>query len=85
LDPRQLIRHAAQNEEYFVTDHCLQEMDKDGLSLAQIESVMLTGGIRKRDPRRGRYTLVDSGIMICVEIARSSKQIAVITAGRERR
>ena len=43
MDPRELIRDAADNEEYTATEHCLVEMDKDGISIGQVEHVMKKG------------------------------------------
>lgn len=84
MDPRELIKQAAEEQSYFVTAHCLQEMDRDGLSLEQIEHAMLLGVVRKRNARRGRHTLVDGDTMICVEVASMDGPVTVVTAGRER-
>ena len=84
MDPRELIRQAAEEQSYFVTAHCLQEMDRDGLSLGQIEHAMLLGAVRKRNARSRRYTLVDGDVMTCVEVASPYEPVTVVTAGRER-
>ncbi|WP_338836000.1 DUF4258 domain-containing protein [Neomoorella thermoacetica] len=84
MNPRDIIREAASEEAYEFTSHCLEEMDKDGLSAGQVEWVMQHGKICKTDRRRNRYTLKGGDLMVCVEVL-FNKQVTVITAGRERR
>lgn len=84
MDPRNIIREAATEEAYEVTDHCLVEMDKDGISIEQVEWVMQHGQLCKVDRKRNRYTLKAKSIMISVEVV-AKKYVTVITAGRERR
>ncbi len=84
MDPRDIIREAATEEAYEITEHCLEEMDKDGISIEQVEWVMQHGQLCKVDRRRNRYTLKGRGIMISVEVA-YMKYVTVITAGRERK
>lgn len=81
MDPRKIIRDAADNDEYTVTEHCLAEMDKDGISIGQSEHVMKEGKIVKRNPRNNRYTLKKEDIMICAEIDHNNC-VTIITAGR---
>ncbi len=84
MDPRNIIREAANGEAYEITEHCLEEMDKDGISIEQVEWVMQYGQLCKVDRKRNRYTLKARGIMISVEVT-SMKYVTIITAGRERR
>jgi len=84
VNPRDIIKEAAIEEAYELTPHCLEEMDKDGISIDQVEWVMQYGTICKIDRKRGRYTLKGRGLMVCVELV-CNKYLTVITAGRERR
>ncbi|NSW84442.1 MAG: DUF4258 domain-containing protein [Syntrophothermus sp.] len=84
MDPRNIIREAATEEAYEITTHCLEEMDKDGISIEQVEWVMQHGQLCKVDRKRNRYTLKARGIMISVEVI-AKKYVTIITAGRERR
>ena len=84
MDPRQFIKRAAEDETYFVSAHCLEEMDKDSLSPEQVERVMVKGAILKQNVRRGRYTLGYDDIMISVEIASVGGAVKVVTAGRQK-
>ena len=87
MDVRDIIKALARNQEYDLTDHCLDEMDKDGLSIEQVEYVMLKGTIVKRCRETNRYTLKNQGIMISVELSDSGEDYfaTVVTAGKERR
>jgi len=40
VNPRDIIREAASEEAYEFTSHCLEEMDKDGISAGQVECRM---------------------------------------------
>ncbi|HHW40916.1 MAG TPA: DUF4258 domain-containing protein [Syntrophomonadaceae bacterium] len=84
MNPRQIIKESAIRESYDLTDHCLTEMDKDGISIDQIEDVMKNGTCVKVNRRLNRYTIKKKGIMICVEI-NCNQWVTVVTAGRERR
>ncbi len=83
----QVIRKLAADGDYEVTSHCLLEMDKDSISLEQIEDIILYGKIAKRNPRQDRYTFKWKTIMCCIEILRNGNDfyMTIITAGRERR
>ena len=83
MDPRRIIRDAAEKEEYTVCDHCLEEMDQDGISIEQVEHVMQKGKVKKREPTKKRYTLKKEDKMICAEFG-DDNCIVIITAGRER-
>ncbi len=83
MDPRKIIRDAVDSEEYTVIEHCLVEMDKDGISIGQVEHVMQKGRIVKRNLANRRYTLKIEDIMICTEID-NSNCVTIITAGRDR-
>lgn len=86
MDIRHIIRDAAIEGNYTVYGHCLDEMDKDGISIEQVEQIMQTGKVAKsrRFPNRTRITMKRNDIMICVECG-SDGAISVVTAGRERR
>ena len=57
-----VIREKVRNQEYeFTLPHFFEEMADDDLTLADIESAMLHGQIRRRfsrDPRGTRYEIV---------------------------
>lgn len=84
MNPKKIIEDAVDNEDYEITEHCINEMDKDGLSIEQIDCVMKYGNIVKYNRIQGRYTLKKDGIMISVEID-SRFQCCVVTVGRKRR
>jgi len=83
LNPREIIKVAVDEETYTITQHGLTEMDKDVISIEQVESVMKLGTIVKRDKQKNRYTLKAMGIMISIELNASS--LTIVTVGRERR
>ncbi|MGH2352833.1 MAG: DUF4258 domain-containing protein [Chloroflexota bacterium] len=59
--PLQSIRDAIISGEYDLTRQAVDEMAEDGLLLADVESAILTGEIKKvetDDPRGPRYTVV---------------------------
>jgi hypothetical protein len=87
MDIREVIRELASIDDYEVVSHCLDEMDKDSLSIYQIEEVLIKGTIAKREPKKNRYTLKWNNIMCCVEIIKkeSCYYMTIVTGGRERR
>lgn len=87
MDPLHIIRRAADEDNFEVTGHCLEEMDKDGISIDQIAYIMREGVIAKKDLRRNRYTLKLKDIMVSIEVQAQCQPytVKVITAGKKRR
>lgn len=83
MDPRQFIRQAAENEAYHLTEHALQEADKDNLSVTDLENVMLRGIINQRDRKNNRYRLRHKDVQIVVEIC--SGQVIVVTVMKDKK
>ena len=86
MDIKKIIFSLVEAGEYEISQHCLVEMDKDGISIDQIEDTILKGTIAKRKSKEKRYTFKRDRIMCCIEIISYNKShyITVITAGRER-
>lgn len=83
MDPRQFIRQATENEAYHLTEHALQEADKDNLSVTDLENVMLRGIINQRDRKNNRYRLRHKGVQIVVEIC--SGQVILVTVMKNKK
>ena len=87
MDIKDVIYALVEAGEYEISQHCLIEMDKDGISIDQVENTILEGKIAKRKPEEKRYTYKWNHLMCCLEIISRDNNyyITVITAGRERR
>ncbi len=84
MDPKTIIRKAAEEETYyFDLPHALEEADKDGISVYDVEEVMKKGKINQRKPAQNRYRLKWKDIQIVVEIV--DFDVDVITVMRDRR
>lgn len=82
MDPRQIIRLAAINEEYyFGLPHALEEADKHRITAIDVEEVMIRGTINQRNPRNNRYRMRYRDIQIVVELNLS--QVTIITVMRD--
>lgn len=78
MDPREIIRRAAEEYDFDVTVHAQEEADKDGMSIEMMRSIMLSGTVHKRRPPR--YTLRLDGRFVAVEM--DPDGILVVTTGR---
>ena len=82
MDPRQIIRIAALEEEYhFDHPHALMEADIHSITTNDIEEVMIRGTINQKKTKNKRYRLRYRDIQIVVEIA--FYQVTIITVMRE--
>jgi NADH dehydrogenase FAD-containing subunit len=81
LNPRDIIRNAAEEDIYEYTEHALEEKDIHGLSTTDIESVMIRGVINQRDPENNRYRLRHRDIQIVVEIP--FRQVIIVTVMKD--
>jgi len=82
LDPRIIIREAAENEEYyFDLPHALEEADKDGISAYDVEEVMIRGKINQKQSEKNRYRLRYRDIQIVVELI--NFEVNIITVMRD--
>ncbi len=78
------IRRLVEEGQYYFTEHALQEADFDGLNIYDIESVLLTGKIRRTWSKNPRYEIIgethdNKKVGIVCRITRSGK-VRVITA-----
>ena len=82
MDPRIIIREAAENEEYyFDLPHALEEADKDGISAYDVEEVMIRGKINQKQSEKNRYRLRYRDIQIVVELI--NFEVNIITVMRD--
>ena len=56
------IQARARNGLYYLTEHAYVEAEEDGFDIYDIEQGILTGRIRKRWKRQGKYEIVGSAI-----------------------
>ena len=56
------IQALARNGLYYLTEHAYVEAEEDGFDIYDIEQGILTGRIRKRWKRQGKYEIVGSAI-----------------------
>lgn len=82
MDPRQVIRIAAENDNYIIVPHALGEADKDSVSICQVEDVMIRGIINQSDPDNCRYRLKYRGIQIVAEIIHD--EVVIVTVMRDK-
>ncbi|NPV73539.1 MAG: DUF4258 domain-containing protein [Pelotomaculum sp.] len=82
MDPKDLIRKAAEEDSYDIVEHALKEADKDGLTIHEIENVMIYGKINQKDPKKSRYRLRYRNIQIIVEVI--SNEVTIVTVMRDR-
>ena len=83
----QEIQEKIQSQEYVLTLHAEDEMAQDGLTSFDIEQVLLTGEIvkRQRDSQRGEWKYIVEGRTLGSEIAvvvtklASSRKLVIIT------
>lgn len=83
MDPRKIIKEAAEDERYDLNDHAIEERDKDGLSMEDVETVMILGKINQRNPNRNRYRLRYRDIQIVVEI--HGGEVYVVTVMKDQK
>ncbi|AGL02305.1 DUF4258 domain-containing protein [Desulfoscipio gibsoniae] len=84
MDPKIVIRRAAENEEYyFDLPHALEEADKDAITVYDVEEVMIKGKINQKNPSKNRYRLRYKDIQIVVELVNC--EVNIITVMREDR
>lgn len=82
MDPRQVIRKAAFEEEYyFDLPHALEEADIHGISANDVEEVMIRGTINQRNPEKNRYRLRYRDVQIVVEL--NFSQVTIVTVMRD--
>lgn len=87
MDAVKVIRDLVESENYVIRNHCLEEMDKDGLSSVQVEEVILKGTKIKQNKKDKTFVFKLNKVMCCVGIVEDGEQsyVKIITAGRERR
>lgn len=67
MDPKKLIKEAAEEGNYdFTLPHALSEADKDGITMTDIENVMIYGKINQK--KKNRYRMKHNDIQIVLEI-----------------
>ena len=83
---KQLIRSILQTGRFSYSRHCVMEMEKDDMTTVDCENILRAGVVQPPDFEKGTWRYrVQTNRMAVVVAFRSSQELAVVTAWREKK